>query len=246
MRVVLDHVAVGVQRLERVLPLVVGKLGGRPGRGGPSPGFDWHTWVFRGGGQLEIITPTGPPDGFLHRFLAARGPGVHHVTFYVPDLREACDRAEAQGYPVVGYDDSRPGWQEAFLHPKGSLGIVVQLARTSPEHEAEGYGWEAPGAGVPAPEPVRFVGLRMRAPDEASARRLFEATLFGAARARDGEIEFRWPDSPLRVVVDIKPGLAPGPVALEMRSERDSGDLDDLDGEELRAFGARIERARRS
>ena len=89
-RYVLDHFAVGVRKYEDALPVVEGALGGRRIAGGPSGPFDWATWLLRGGGNLEIIVPTGPPDGFLHRFLDSRGPGIHHVTFYVPELRAAC------------------------------------------------------------------------------------------------------------------------------------------------------------
>jgi methylmalonyl-CoA/ethylmalonyl-CoA epimerase len=236
----IDHVAVGVWSFEDAVPIVVKELGGRPGRGGPSRGFDWRTWTFRDGGALEVIVPTGPTDDFLHRFLRSHGPGVHHVTFYVANLREACDRAEARGYRVVGYDDSSPEWQEAFLHPKDALGIVVQLATSSSEHEAEGYGWEAPPEQADAPEPVTLIGLRMAAPDSAAACGLWEETLLGAREERPGEVQFRWPASPLRIAVTLDPSLEVGPRALEVRTDRK---IPLLDRAPPPAFGVRVSRA---
>ena len=217
----LDHVAVAVARLEDALPVVVSTLGGQPGRAGPGEGFDWYTWSFLGGGNLEILTPSGPPEGFLRRFLKARGPGIHHLTFYLPNLRKACDLAEDQGYRVVGYDDSHPGWQEAFLFPKEALGIVVQLASSSPEHESEGDGGDVPAARGATPDPVRFGGLRMTVASEAAARRLFEHTLGGEAREIERGLAFHWPESPLRVAASIDAGASEGPVGLEFESQRE-------------------------
>ncbi|MEE2703512.1 MAG: VOC family protein [Myxococcota bacterium] len=217
----LDHVAVAVKRIEDALPVVVSTLGGQPGRAGPGDGFDWYTWSFLGGGSLEVLIPNGPPDGFLRRFLKTHGPGIHHLTFYVPDLRKACDLAEHRGYRIVGYNDSHADWQEAFLFPKQALGIVVQLARSSPEHESEGYGRNAATPKGEPPDPVRFVGLRMAAPSEAAARRLFEDALRGKAGEIERGLAFSWPESPLRVAVEIDPDAPVGPVGLEFESQRE-------------------------
>lgn len=237
----LDHVAVAVARLEDAVPIVVSTLGGRAGRAAPGEAFDWYTWTFLGGGNLEILIPSGPPEGFLRRFLKDRGPGIHHLTFYVPNLREAADRATKMGYRVVGYDDSHPGWQEAFLFPKEALGVVVQLASSSSEHESEGYGWPAPVPEGEPPDPACFVGLRMAAPDEAAARRLFEETLLGTPHAIEDGLAFRWPDSALRVAVTLDPELPQGPLGLEFESARE---IPLLGAPPLEAFGARLSRAR--
>src|SRR2546428_370659 len=117
------------------------------------------------GGRLEVLEPRGA-DGFLHRFLAQRGPGIHHVTFIVPSLRGVCEHAEAAGHAIVGYDDSNPDWREAFLHPKRALGIVVQLVEiveTRPRSDGERRSrWVVP-PGPPNPPLVTVLGLRMRA-----------------------------------------------------------------------------------
>jgi catechol 2,3-dioxygenase-like lactoylglutathione lyase family enzyme len=71
----------------------------------------------------------------MYRFLAARGPGIHHVTFNVPDIVAAAERVRRFGYEVVGYNDEFAYWKELFLHPKQALGIVVQLAEEHPMPE---------------------------------------------------------------------------------------------------------------
>src|SRR3990172_7853072 len=158
----LDHVAIGVADAALAPPFLVGVLGGRRHDAGPGAGFRWWQWRFAGGGVIEILEPDGPPGGFLHRFLAARGPGVHHVTFKVADLALAAERARAHGYEVVGYDDSCPGWRECFLHPKQAQGIVVQLAESDPAAELP-PGMPREGSFPPEPpmaaQPVELVGL---------------------------------------------------------------------------------------
>src|SRR5262247_1291899 len=130
---VFDHVAIGVARMADAAPFLSGELGGIPDAGAirSAAAFAWGTYRYEGGGSIEILEPIGP-QGFVQRFLAERGPGIHHVTFKVPSLDAVCARAEGAGYGIVGRDDSDPEWREAFLHPKQALGIVVQFAQPGP------------------------------------------------------------------------------------------------------------------
>ena len=216
-----DHMAIGMHRIRDATDILVGRLGGRPDSGGPGSGFRWAAWRFEGGGFVEAIEPAGA-DGFLRRFLAARGPGLHHVTFKVASLAEAGARAEAQGYRLVGRDESDPDWRVAYLHPKEALGIVVQLGQS-----AGRYGrrpWEVP-AGPPAPPPaVRVLGLRTRARSADRARLQWEHALGGRlAHAHEGELVFRWPGSPMRIVAEIAPDSEEGPMAIDLAPGRDPG-----------------------
>src|SRR3989442_1449503 len=93
-----DHIAIAVPRIAEATPFLVGELGGVPAYGAPAGAYRFGQWRFDGGGRLEILEPLGE-DGFLHRFLARHGPGIHHVTFRVPRLREACERAQARPRP---------------------------------------------------------------------------------------------------------------------------------------------------
>jgi len=109
-------------------------------------------------------------DAFLHRFLAQRGPGIHHVTFTVPSLSEACDRARAHGYLIVGYDDSDPEWKEAFLRPKEALGIVVQFAEPGPRPSGENAPRWPPPPGPANPPPTAAAGAFMVQSGETKGR----------------------------------------------------------------------------
>jgi hypothetical protein len=217
--ILFDHIAIAARLMADAPAVLVGALGGAPtGDGGPSGTYTWGQWGFAGGGRLEILEPLGP-DGFLHRFLATRGPGIHHVTFRVPSLAQACGRAASHGFRIVGYDDSDPGWAEAFLHPKEALGLVVQLAE-SRDGDVGRPPFPAP-AGPPDPPPaVTVLGLRTRARSAERAHTLWSAVLHGRRADVDGALVYRWPSSPMRIAVEVDSTADEGPVAVEFASPR--------------------------
>ena len=216
-----DHIAIGMERMADATAVLVGRLGGLPYSGGPGGGFRWAAWRFEGGGCIEVIEPAGD-DGFLHRFLAARGPGLHHVTFKVSSLADAAARAEAQGYRLVGRDETDPDWLVAYLHPKEALGVVVQLGQSGGRYGRRPR--EVPPGPAAAPPQARVLGLRTRARSAERARLQWERALGGAlAHATEGEVVFRWAGSPMRIVAEIAPDLEEGPVAIDLGPGRDPG-----------------------
>jgi methylmalonyl-CoA/ethylmalonyl-CoA epimerase len=188
----LDHVAFAVPNVAAVAPLLVGELGGRPLAAGPGIGFLWWQWEFARRGALEVLQPDGPPDGFAHRFLEARGPGIHHVALKVPDLAVAAARVGSLGFDIVGYSDADPSWKECFLHPKQAQGIVVQLAEAHPELEPEEmHNFAFPESPAARSAPVDVVGLRASATSEEDARRQWETALGGTCETVSGRLCFR-------------------------------------------------------
>jgi len=217
--ILFDHIAIGVSRTADAAPFLAGELGGIPDAGQPSGVFTWGTYRFEGGGSLELIEPLGG-DGFVHRFLAEGGPGIHHVTFKVPSLDEVCARAEEAGYGIVGRDDSDPDWREAFLHPKQALGIVVQFVQPGPS-DGTASPSTPPPAVASAPPPVTVLGLRMRCQSRERAVTQWGTVLQGEmAEGSRGDLLFRWPGSFMRLAVEIDPVQNEGPMAIELVSPR--------------------------
>jgi methylmalonyl-CoA/ethylmalonyl-CoA epimerase len=216
--VLLDHVAIGLPDPEIARPFFEDALGGAPAGGHPGVPFGFTQWEFAGGGKIEVIYPMGPPDGFLHRFLARGGPRIHHLTFKVPSLDEIGARAESLGYTIVGSDRSDPHWQEAFLHPKQAQGIVVQLVESKPR--AGGEDWPV---ARPRSDAVRVRGLRLSARSAEAARRQWGELLGGAGWISGSALIFRWAGSPLVVLVDVRPDADEGPLHIELESARDLG-----------------------
>jgi catechol 2,3-dioxygenase-like lactoylglutathione lyase family enzyme len=213
--VVLDHVAIAVPRMADAAPFLAGELGGVPDAGAirAAGTFAWGTYRYAGGGSIEVLEPMGT-DGFVRRFLAERGPGIHHVTFKVPSLDAVCARAEAAGYGIVGRDDSDAEWREAFLHPKQALGIVVQFAQ--PGASDGGPPPTLPPAAPAPPSPVTVLGLRMRCQSREHALTLWQTVLQGRIAQQPGALRFRWPGSFMRIDVEIDPVQNEGPIAIEL------------------------------
>jgi methylmalonyl-CoA/ethylmalonyl-CoA epimerase len=217
----LDHVAIGLASAAQAGPWLVGELGGEPYAAGPGIGFGFWQLCFARGGVIEVLEPDGAPGGFLHRFLDARGPGIHHVTFKVPDLRASIERAQGLGYAVVGVSELFPAWKEAFLHPKQAQGIVVQLAESHPELEPEEWA-PPPFPSLPpaAPQRADVRGVLMRAANEERSRHQWETLLGGECRREERRLVFRWPESPLYVAVEIDASGEPGPIGIEIETAR--------------------------
>jgi methylmalonyl-CoA/ethylmalonyl-CoA epimerase len=215
--VALDHVAFGVPSIANVSAVIGRRLGGRPHTSGPGIGFRGAQWELAGGGRVEAIEPEGP-NGFLHRFLDARGPGVHHVTFKVRDIHHAATAARTAGYDVVGFMDALASWKEMFLHPKQAQGVVVQLAESHPELGDDGWtsAWPYPRAEIAENERPTVIGLRLRARCADAARKQWAELLGARFREIGGLLVFDWADSPLRLSVEIDEAAEQGPVAIEI------------------------------
>lgn len=75
-------------------------------------------------------------------------------------------RARDLGLEIVKYDDSKPHWKEAFLHPKHALGILIQLAEYNPNLKVKGQAWDENWEGFQGYPPKdeledeRFLGLQ--------------------------------------------------------------------------------------
>ncbi len=81
-----------------------------------------------GGGHVELLAPLGP-DTPIGRFLASRGPGMHHVAYEVEDLSGELLRLESEGVQLID-DVPRPGlfgMQVAFVHPDAAHGVLSEL-----------------------------------------------------------------------------------------------------------------------
>ena len=81
-----------------------------------------------GENHVELLRPLGP-DTPVGRFLAGRGPGLHHVAYQVGDVDAALERLRAQGVALI---DAQArvgirGSRVAFLHPKATGGVLTEI-----------------------------------------------------------------------------------------------------------------------
>src|SRR5206468_10886081 len=81
-----------------------------------------------GEGRVELLSALGPETP-VGKFLAKRGPGMHHVAFQVDDVGAELERLAADGTQLI---DERPrrglfGLQVAFVHPEATDGVLAEL-----------------------------------------------------------------------------------------------------------------------
>jgi methylmalonyl-CoA/ethylmalonyl-CoA epimerase len=121
------HIGVAVENLEEAVAFYREILGIEPQ---PAEVADGATIVpfALGDVQIELLVPRAP-DTPVGKFIARRGPGIHHICFRVADLDEALQRCRDRGYRLVD-QVPRPGASGrriAFLHPKSTAGILLEL-----------------------------------------------------------------------------------------------------------------------
>jgi catechol 2,3-dioxygenase-like lactoylglutathione lyase family enzyme len=207
----LDHVAVAVERWRDGWPRFRELLGGVWDGGGRTVGFAPHQLSYAAGMRVEILRPHDVEhNDFLRRFIDRDGVGPHHLTFKVDDIRAAIDDATTAGYPPVNVSFADPSWMEAFLHPKGAHGIVIQLAQADPSE------WEEPDPPrslPPAGPPADLLRVVQLVADLDGARTLFADLLGGTDREPTAPLpgpglELAWPSGGVVAAVRPVPGSA--------------------------------------
>ncbi|MBK7348998.1 MAG: methylmalonyl-CoA epimerase [Gemmatimonadetes bacterium] len=121
------HLGVAVESIDAALAFYRDVLGLTPGPPEEADGARIVSLPF-GDSDVELLEPRAP-DSPIAKFLARRGPGIHHVCYRVPDLEAALAACRAAGYRLV---DEVPrtgagGHRIAFVHPKATAGILIEL-----------------------------------------------------------------------------------------------------------------------
>src|SRR3954470_17450655 len=129
MKATLDHVGIAVADLGQALAFYRDALGleVEAPEEVASQRVRAH-FIPAGESALELLEATAD-DSPIAKYVAKRGPGLHHVTLRVPDLRAALARLKAKGVRLID-ETPRPGAHGslvAFVHPSSSHGVLVEL-----------------------------------------------------------------------------------------------------------------------
>ncbi len=121
------HIGIAVDALDRILPLYRDLLDL------PEVPLDDADGAriagFRSGDSLVELLEAKSPDSPIAKFVAKRGPGIHHICFAVADLNATLERCRVAGVrliddvPRIGADRKRI----AFLHPSSTGGVLIEL-----------------------------------------------------------------------------------------------------------------------
>jgi methylmalonyl-CoA/ethylmalonyl-CoA epimerase len=88
-----------------------------------------------GEGHVELLAPLGPETP-VGKYIARKGPGLHHVAYAVEDIDATLERIAAAGIerideePRVGIRQSRV----AFLHPRSTGGVLTEIVEPAGGH----------------------------------------------------------------------------------------------------------------
>jgi methylmalonyl-CoA/ethylmalonyl-CoA epimerase len=81
-----------------------------------------------GDGHVELLAPLGP-DTAVGKFVARRGPGLHHVAYRVDDIDATLERIRGAGLELIDAEarEGIRGSRVAFLHPKSTGSVLTEI-----------------------------------------------------------------------------------------------------------------------
>ena len=126
-----DHVAIAVDDSAAATQLFCGALGATFLTGGDNEDTGLRL-IHLQLPQLKLeLLEARRDDSPLSPWIAAHGPGFHHMTFIVDDIPTTVSALGANGLSAIGTNTDSPSWSETFIHPSGSFGALLQFVSTT-------------------------------------------------------------------------------------------------------------------
>jgi methylmalonyl-CoA/ethylmalonyl-CoA epimerase len=125
----IEHIGIAVSSLQEAVPLYENLFGFTCYAIEEIPEQKVKTAFFQvGDTKIELLESTDP-EGPIGRFIAQKGPGIHHIAFATPHVEGALREAEEKGIRLI---DTHPrkgaeGLDIGFLHPKSTLGVLTEI-----------------------------------------------------------------------------------------------------------------------
>lgn len=122
------HVGIAVQDLNAILPFYRDILGMPEAPLDDADGA--RIAGLQAGDSLVELLEAQSPDSPIGKYVARRGPGIHHICFAVADLDATLERCRQHGIRLI--DDTprlgAEGKRIAFIHPSATAGVLVELS----------------------------------------------------------------------------------------------------------------------
>jgi len=125
----IEHIGIAVESLEAAIPFYENVFGLKCYAVEEVADQKVRTAFFRvGGTKIELLEPTGP-ESPVGRFIAIKGPGVHHIAFAAGNVGEALTEAEEKGVTLIDKSPRKgaEGLNIGFLHPKATFGVLTEI-----------------------------------------------------------------------------------------------------------------------
>jgi methylmalonyl-CoA/ethylmalonyl-CoA epimerase len=125
----IEHIGIAVENMEKAIAYYENVLGLRCYKIEEVADQKVKTAFFLVGQTKVELLETTDPEGPIGKFIANRGPGLHHIAFAVDDVAQSLREAEEKGIRLIdkaprkGADEMQIG----FLHPKSTLGALTEF-----------------------------------------------------------------------------------------------------------------------
>jgi methylmalonyl-CoA/ethylmalonyl-CoA epimerase len=125
----IDHIAIAVEDMDQSLGFWEKALGlhVHAMRNVPEQAVD-IAFLPIGASEVELVKPATADSG-IAKWMAKRGPGIHHICFEVDDIRQTLADLAAQGMELIDKEprSNQEGKLYAFVHPKSAGGVLIEL-----------------------------------------------------------------------------------------------------------------------
>ena len=125
----IDHIAIAVEDLNQSLGFWEHALGlhVHEVRNVPEQAVD-VAFLPVGASEVELVKPVTADSG-IAKWMAKRGPGIHHICFEVDDIRQTLTDLSTRGMELIDQEPriGADGKLYAFVHPKSTGGVLVEL-----------------------------------------------------------------------------------------------------------------------
>jgi methylmalonyl-CoA/ethylmalonyl-CoA epimerase len=125
----IDHIGIAVRSIEKTSELLSNILGLKvAGEENVEEQKVKVAFLPLGDSELELLESTSP-EGPIARFIEKKGEGIQHIAFRVDNIEKALEKLKKEGVRLI---DEKPrygagGAKIAFLHPKSTNGILIEL-----------------------------------------------------------------------------------------------------------------------
>ncbi|MDC6385400.1 methylmalonyl-CoA epimerase [Flagellimonas taeanensis] len=127
----IEHIGIAVKNLEASNQLFAKLLGVPPYKMEEVASEGVRTSFFESGpNKVELLEATSA-DSPIAKFLEKRGEGIHHIAFAVEDIVSELARLKKEGFQLLNEIPKKGADNKlvAFLHPKGTNGVLVELCQ---------------------------------------------------------------------------------------------------------------------
>jgi len=124
----INHIAIAVENIEAILPFWQEALGLSLTHIEEVPSQKARVaFLPVGEGEIELVQPTDPDTGTA-KFIKEKGPGMHHLCLEVENIDQALEELKVKGVRLI-HETAQvlPGRKMAFVHPKSTGGVLVEL-----------------------------------------------------------------------------------------------------------------------